>query len=94
MPLVMKYNKLFTFTYPLRALWPIGSSQSFSTLLDWLQRSAPPHMTSNLPLAFPSPIYTSRWFLVLKLEQETIEVLLGSNPSSGIEASWLSPFDR
>ena len=50
--------------YPLHALWHIGPSQSFFTLLDWLLRSAPPPTTSNLPLAFLSLLYVSKWFLV------------------------------
>ena len=38
-------------------LWHIEPSQSFSTPLDWLLWSAPPPMTSNLPLAFLSLLY-------------------------------------
>ena len=45
----------------------IGPSQSFSTPLDWLLRSAPPPTTSNLPLTFLSLLYVSKEVFGLRL---------------------------
>ena len=51
--------------YPLHASWHIGPSQSFSTPLDWLLRSAPPPLTLSDEVLPQFPLWNSEFTLLL-----------------------------
>ena len=54
--------------------WHIGPSQSFSTPLDCLLWSVPPPTTSNLPLAFLSPLYVCFLFFYNNIKTEGLKI--------------------